>query len=85
MVKSKTIQNEDLTTQLEITGRLLARQKIELFAEVTGTMLPNRNRFKEGNYFKKGEALLRIDKEEQTAQPPGAKKCPDEPNYPHAP
>lgn len=65
MVKSRTVVNEDLITRLEITGRLLARQKIELFAEVGGTMLPNGNRFKEGNYFKQGAALVRIDKEEQ--------------------
>ncbi|MEM7372573.1 MAG: efflux RND transporter periplasmic adaptor subunit [Bacteroidota bacterium] len=64
-VKSFPVTNETLTTQLEITGRLQAREKIELFTEVGGTLIPNNNRFKEGNYFKKGETLVRIDNEEQ--------------------
>lgn len=64
-VKSLPVSNGTLTTQLEITGRLQAREKIELFTEVGGTLIPNNNRFKEGNYFKKGETLVRIDNEEQ--------------------
>ena len=64
-VKSIPVKNESLTTKLEVTGRLLANQKVELFAEVGGTLLPNGNRFKEGNFFKKGQTLLQIDNEEQ--------------------
>lgn len=64
-VKSMSVKNETLTSKLEITGRLQARQKIELFTEVGGTLLPNNNRFKEGNYFKKGATLVKIDNEEQ--------------------
>ena len=64
-VKSLEVENKTITTRLEITGRLLARQKIELFTEVGGVLLPNRNRFREGNYFKKGETLVLIDNEEQ--------------------
>ncbi|MEZ4850963.1 MAG: hypothetical protein R3B93_20565 [Bacteroidia bacterium] len=35
-VKSITVKNEAINTKLEITGRLLANQKVELFAEVGG-------------------------------------------------
>ena len=65
LVKVQPVKNQTIPTELEITGRLMARQKVELFAEVGGTLLPNGNRFKEGNYFKKGEVLFKIDNEEQ--------------------
>ncbi|MEL6675190.1 MAG: efflux RND transporter periplasmic adaptor subunit [Bacteroidota bacterium] len=65
-VKTQLVKNGALVTSLEITGRLQARQKVEVFAEVGGTLLPNGNRFKEGNYFQKGQTLAKIDNEEQT-------------------
>lgn len=64
MVKSLPVQNGDINTQVEITGRLFAKNKIELFTEVSGTLLPNGNRFKEGNFFKSGQVMVRIDNEE---------------------
>ena len=63
-VKVTQVQNQTLQTELELTGRLVAKQKVEVFAEVGGTLLPNGNRFREGNYFNKGEKLIRIDDEE---------------------
>lgn len=63
-VKVLPVENETLRTEFELTGRLMAKQKVEIFAEVGGTLLPNGNRFREGNYFKKGQALLKIDNEE---------------------
>ena len=63
-VKVTPVKNQTLQTELELTGRLVAKQKVEVFAEVGGTLLPNGNRFREGNYFKKGENLIRIDDEE---------------------
>ena len=64
-VKSIPVKNEELTTSLEITGRLQANLKVELFAEVGGVLLTNGNRFKEGNNFQKGQKLIQIDNEEQ--------------------
>ena len=63
-VRVMPVKNSALYTQFELTGRLNAKQSVELFAEVGGTLLSNGNRFREGNYFKKGETLLKIDKEE---------------------
>ena len=65
LVKALPVKNQTITTRLEITGRLQAKQKVELFAEVGGTLLSNGNRFREGNYFKQGDTLFRIDSEEQ--------------------
>ncbi|MEM8886963.1 MAG: HlyD family efflux transporter periplasmic adaptor subunit [Bacteroidota bacterium] len=64
-VKGLEVKNTSLTTQLEITGRLQAAKKIEVFTEVGGTLLPNGNRFREGNFFKKGAVLVKVDNGEQ--------------------
>lgn len=65
VVKAIPVKNETITTKLEITGRLQAAKKIELFTEVGGTLLPNNNRFREGNFFKKGALLVKVDNTEQ--------------------
>ncbi|MCS7086748.1 MAG: hypothetical protein NZ534_11820, partial [Bacteroidia bacterium] len=39
-VKIQKVRNASVTTEVEITGRVAARQKTEIFAEVTGTVLP---------------------------------------------
>lgn len=58
------IKNMDVSSKLAVQGSLEAFNKIDIFAEVTGT-LSNANRaVKVGNYFKKGAILLDIDKEE---------------------
>ncbi|MEM8898422.1 MAG: efflux RND transporter periplasmic adaptor subunit, partial [Bacteroidota bacterium] len=61
MVKVVPVKNETLDTKVELTGRLIAKEKIEVFTEVSGVLLPDNNRFKEGNYYKKGQALISID------------------------
>lgn len=65
MVRVLPVKNETIATKLEITGRLQAAKKIELFTEVGGTLLPNNNRFREGNFFKKGALLVKVDNTEQ--------------------
>ncbi len=64
-VKGRTVQNQALSSQIEITGRLTAPQQIDVFSEVGGTLKPQSSRFKEGNYFSKGSALIVIDDTEQ--------------------
>ncbi len=65
-VTYRTVSSQTLPTSVSITGRLSARDRIELFAEVTGTYLMGARPFKEGTYFKKGETLIRIDDREFT-------------------
>ncbi len=63
-VKVMIVKNSDVSSKLAIQGSLEAFNKVDIFAEVTGT-LSNQNRtVKVGNYFKKGEVLLNIDREE---------------------
>jgi len=63
-VTYRTVSSQTLPTTVSITGRLSARDRIELFAEVTGTYLGGARPFKEGNYFKEGETMIRIDDRE---------------------
>jgi len=63
-VVTQAVQNETVTTKLEVQGRLQAYNKIGLFSEVTGTLEATGRPFKVGTYFPKGAPLLRIDDDE---------------------
>jgi len=62
-IKTVLIENKIHQTQIETSGRLLALNKIEIYAEVTGVLENESIKFKEGNHFKKGEILIHIDDE----------------------
>jgi len=53
---------------INATGTLRAQEKIEIFSEVQGVLLPNTPAFKEGNSFRKGFSVIRIDDAEYLAQ-----------------
>ncbi len=61
VVRTKKVNSEQVKSELEITGRVIAQDKIELFAEVTGISYYGARPFKTGNTFRKGEVLLKID------------------------
>lgn len=60
-VKALKTVTADIATRIEITGRLAAKEKIEIFTEVGGLLKPESRRFREGNYFRKGQALMAIN------------------------
>lgn len=47
-----------------VQGRAVSKDKIELYAEVSGILLPQSKEFREGVRFGAGETMLRIDGEE---------------------
>ena len=63
-VRFLEVDNGNMPTRVYITGPIEAKERIELFSEVTGTYLPTAKPFKEGNYFKGGEAMIKMDNEE---------------------
>ena len=63
-VKTRTVTNGAESTEIEVTGRLAARDRIDVFSEVGGTFIKGKKSFKEGVYFKKEEVMIQIDKEE---------------------
>ncbi|MEM1320115.1 MAG: HlyD family efflux transporter periplasmic adaptor subunit [Bacteroidota bacterium] len=56
--------NQAISTELEVQGRLSAFNKIDIFAEVSGTLKDNAKAFKVGSRFTKDNVLLSIDDEE---------------------
>lgn len=64
-VKTTTIELQNYPIRTYVTGRVQAKQSIELFAEVSGKLAIGGKEFREGTKFKKGEAILRLDPNEQ--------------------
>ena len=58
------VKNERIASEIEVQGSLIAFNKVDIFAEVTGTLKRTARPFKVGSYFQKGAVLLDIDKEE---------------------
>ena len=63
-VKVLKVKNQNLEAPLVLTGRLIAPEKVEVFSEVGGMLLPGGISFKEGNRFAKNTPLINIDAEE---------------------
>lgn len=60
-VKVKTIENVAQFATIPFDGRLVSNQKIDVFSEVNGRLMPGTKPFKDGIAFNKGETLLRLD------------------------
>ena len=60
-VEGLPVKNTDVVTNLEIQGRLVAFDKIDIFTEVSGRLIETAKPFKVGSYFPKGSLLLKID------------------------
>ncbi len=63
-VETRPVSNATVEIGLEVQGRLVAYNKIDLFTEVGGLVRETGRPFKEGTYFPKGAVLLRIDNQE---------------------
>lgn len=59
---------DTIATAVEIDGPIKAAQRIDLFTEVSGKMLPGNKPFKDGVAFQQGEVLLSIDKRDYELQ-----------------
>lgn len=63
-VFTTTVINGEVPITVNASGNLVSSNKIELFAEVQGILLTTQKPFKSGQYFKKGELLMRMDSRE---------------------
>lgn len=54
-----------ITSEIYFTGRVIPKYKLDLFAEVTGTLNKGSKSFKTGTLFKEGDVLAHIDDREQ--------------------
>lgn len=67
VVFADTVQNGNIPIAITSNGALVARNKVELFAEVQGIFEQSAHLFRPGSFYKKGELLLRINSDEHRA------------------
>ena len=60
----ENIENKEIPIILSANGNLVARNKIEIFSEVSGVLKSSRKLFKAGTNYSKGETLLSINSDE---------------------
>ena len=63
-VETFPVENSTIPTTLEVQGALVAFNKIDLFTEVSGTLVASSRPFKEGSFFPKGSILIKVDETE---------------------
>ncbi len=61
------VKNKDIPITIKVNGNLVAKNRIEIFSEVQGVLHPTAKEFKAGVAYKKGEVILKINKEEEYA------------------
>lgn len=66
-VFADTVQNGDVRIVIPANGNLIAKRRLELFAEVQGLFKLGRKEFKPGQVFNQGETLINIDADEYYA------------------
>jgi membrane fusion protein, multidrug efflux system len=59
---------KDIPIQVMTTGTLEAKERMELYSEVQGLMLPDGGRFKAGNTFSQGQVLLSLRADDARAR-----------------
>lgn len=57
---TQTVKNTSVPISINATGKLMALNRMELFSEVQGVMMPDNGKFKAGNRYGKGASLLSI-------------------------
>jgi len=72
-VFTDTVNNTTVQIVIPANGSLVAKQRVELFAEVQGVFRAGNKLFRPGQEFRNGETLIRIDASEYYASVQSAK------------
>ncbi|WP_339630959.1 efflux RND transporter periplasmic adaptor subunit [Bizionia echini] len=72
-VYTDTVSNTTIPIIIPANGSLVAKQRVELYAEVQGVFKSGNKLFKPGQHYKKGETLIQIDASEYYASVQSAK------------
>ncbi len=59
------VRNSNTPITITTSGNLMAKNRVELYAEVQGIFNSSSRAFKPGTWYKKGETLLALDKKEE--------------------
>ncbi len=68
-----TVRNGVVPIVVTANGNLIAKRRVELFAEVQGVFRPGAKLFKAGQLYRRGEPIIRIDASEYYATVQSAK------------
>jgi multidrug efflux pump subunit AcrA (membrane-fusion protein) len=68
-----TVKNTEIPIKIEASGSLVAKRRVELYAEVQGVFKPGNKLFRPGQIYRTGETLIRIDASEYYATVQSAK------------
>jgi multidrug efflux pump subunit AcrA (membrane-fusion protein) len=68
-----TVKNTTIPIKIEASGNLVAKRRVELYAEVQGVFESGRKLFRPGQVYRKGETLISIDAAEYYATVQSAK------------
>ena len=60
-VSHKIVKNESFGSLIQFTGKVVARQKIDLLTEVNGILLKSDKELREGIRFNRGDLILNLD------------------------
>ena len=63
-VTTMPVYNSTVSSTLAVQGELVAYDKIDIFSEVSGTLVSTDRPFKVGSYFPKGSVLIKVDDQE---------------------
>ncbi|AUS07318.1 efflux RND transporter periplasmic adaptor subunit [Pseudotamlana carrageenivorans] len=66
-VFTDTVKNTTIKIVIPATGSLVAKRRVELYAEVQGVFKPSHKLFKPGQTYTKGQTLIHIDANEYYA------------------
>jgi multidrug efflux pump subunit AcrA (membrane-fusion protein) len=72
-VFAEKVKNGTVPIIVPANGNLIAKKRMELYAEVQGVFKSGNKLFRTGQAYKKGEAIIRIDDSEYTASVQSAK------------
>ncbi|MBW2564014.1 MAG: HlyD family efflux transporter periplasmic adaptor subunit [Deltaproteobacteria bacterium] len=73
LVETMTAKAENINMTIEAYGTVKAREALKLVAEVRGRIVKTDSSFKEGNFVKKGTALIKLEVERRRVQVSQAK------------
>ncbi len=61
LISCSFVSSKDVNPEIEISGTINSKNKVDLISEVSGKVYSRKNKFKVGNEFKKGQTLIRIE------------------------
>jgi membrane fusion protein, multidrug efflux system len=63
-----TVEVEEVSDRVSLSGRIRAEHRIELFPEVQGKVMERTKQFREGIFYEEGEVIIQLDDTETKMQ-----------------